>query len=62
MTTKEFAIAFATKLVSDYPQAVTVVQIMDLAIAEGRFENADEMRAVWGRLMRMKANHGKVSA
>ena len=51
--TKEFAIAYASKLVSDYPQAKTVEDLIDIAQADGRFENKTEMLAVWGRVMRL---------
>ena len=50
---KEFAIAFASKLVSDYPNATTVQQLMNQAQAEGRFEDNTEMLSVWGRVCRL---------
>jgi hypothetical protein len=53
MTSKEFAIAFASKLVSDYPDATTVQQLMDIAMAKGRFEDETEMLSVWGRVCRL---------
>lgn len=53
MTTKEFAIAYATKLVADYPNAKTVEDLMNIAMQEGRFENKTEMLSVWGRVMRL---------
>lgn len=62
MTTKEFAIEFATKLISDYPQALTVEDLMDVAIKDGRFEDNHEMLAVWGRVLRILPSRGKVSA
>jgi len=52
-TTKEFAIAYAKKLVSDYPQAKTVEDLIDIAQANGRFENEIEMLSVWGRALRL---------
>jgi hypothetical protein len=52
-TGAEFAKAFALKLVSDYPQAKNVQELMDIAHAEGRFENETEMLTVWGRVCRL---------
>jgi hypothetical protein len=49
---KEWAIQFAAKLRSDYPELSSVQEIVDRAKADGRFENEIEMLAVWGRLMR----------
>lgn len=50
---KEFAIAFASKLVSDYPNAKTVQQLMSQAMADERFEDNTEMLSVWGRVCRL---------
>jgi hypothetical protein len=50
---KEFAIALASKLVSDYPNAQTVQQLMNQAQADGRFENNTEILLVWGRVCRL---------
>lgn len=49
----EFAKAFALKLVSDYPQAKNVQELMEIARAEGRFENDSEALIVWGRVCRL---------
>ena len=49
----EFAKAYALKLVSDYPQAKTVQDLIDIAHAEGRFKNETEMLSVWGRVCRL---------
>ena len=53
MTTKEFAIAYASKLVADYPEAKTVEDLMDIAVANNRFENKTQMLSVWGRVLRL---------
>lgn len=50
---KEFAIAFASKLVSDYPEAKTVKELMTIAMQHGRFEDETEMLSVWGRVCRL---------
>jgi hypothetical protein len=49
----EFAKAFALKLVSDYPHVTNVQDLMDIAWAEGRFEDESEALAVWGRVIRL---------
>ena len=53
MTTKQFAIAYASKLVSDYPEEKTVQSLMNRAQEAGRFKNNTEMLAVWGRVCRL---------
>ena len=50
---KQFAIAFAKKLTLDYPEAKNVQDLMDTAMQAGRFENKEEMLAVWGRVCRL---------
>jgi len=50
--TKEWATQFAAKLRTDYPELLTVKEIVDRAKSEGRFENEVEMLAIWGRLMK----------
>ncbi len=53
MNTKEQAIAMASDIVLKYPQAKTVTEAYDLAVANNMFTNKDQALAVWGRLMRL---------
>ena len=53
MTTAEMAKAKALELVSLYPDANNVQDLMDLATADSHFTNKDQMLAVWGRVCRL---------
>jgi len=53
MTTVEQAKNKAKKLVSLYPNAKTVQDLINTAKAEGHFKNETEMLSVWGRVCRL---------
>lgn len=49
----EQAKAKANELVSLYPNARNVQDLIDTAKAEGHFKNETEMLSVWGRVCRL---------
>lgn len=53
MNTMEQAKAKASELVSLYPNAKTVQDLINTAKANGHFKNEAEMLSVWGRVCRL---------
>jgi hypothetical protein len=53
MNTIEQAKAKANELVSLYPNAKTVQDLINTAKADGHFKNEAEMLSVWGRVCRL---------
>jgi len=53
MLNKEQATTRAQYLVDRYPEARTVQQVIDYALADDCFKSNDEMLAIWGRVCRL---------
>ena len=53
MNSIEQAKARALLVVETFPQAKTVQEAYDLALAAGMFKNKDEALSTWGRLNRL---------
>ena len=53
MITIDSAKSMALEIKNKYPQASTVEEAYNLAIADELFTNKDDALAVWGRLMRL---------
>ena len=58
MNTMEQAKAKANELVSLYPNAKTVQDLINTAKADGHFKNETEMLSVWGRVCRLLPQKG----